>query len=213
MQREKQTSVTAQGILTAAAGIFAERGFEGARVDDIARAAGVNKATLYYQIGDKEALYHAVLDRVLGQTVEEIAQALGDIDDCEERIRRFIRIMGRNVGVMRYTAPIMLREVADGGRNIPDALLPYMAQFLNLLNGALAEGQRQGRFRQADSFMVHMLIVGSLMIYSANEPIRQRLAALHDKDHPANHFATPEQAAEQVADLVLAAIANNNNHG
>ena len=48
-------------ILNAAAKHFAINGFGGARVDEIAAEAGVNKATLYYRIGDKAAIYdHAI---------------------------------------------------------------------------------------------------------------------------------------------------------
>ncbi|HVR42592.1 MAG TPA: helix-turn-helix domain-containing protein, partial [Thermoanaerobaculia bacterium] len=41
-------------ILDVAAAVFAEQGFAGARIDEIARRAGVNKAMLYYRVGNKE---------------------------------------------------------------------------------------------------------------------------------------------------------------
>ncbi|MFZ5426132.1 MAG: TetR family transcriptional regulator, partial [Thermodesulfobacteriota bacterium] len=57
-------------ILEAASTVFAEHGFAGARVDAIARAAGLNKAMLYYRVGDKARLYELVIlshfDRVSG---------------------------------------------------------------------------------------------------------------------------------------------------
>ena len=48
-------------ILDAAAKVFAEKGYDGARVDEIAAEAGMNKAMLYYRIGDKEELYRRVV--------------------------------------------------------------------------------------------------------------------------------------------------------
>ncbi len=45
---------------------FSREGVAGARTDAIARAAGVNKALLYYYFKDKETLYGAVLDHVFG---------------------------------------------------------------------------------------------------------------------------------------------------
>ena len=71
-------------ILDAASAVFAELGFAGARVDDIAERAGVNKAMLYYHVGDKQALYSAVLLR----NFDRVRTALDDaLDDRRERPR------------------------------------------------------------------------------------------------------------------------------
>ena len=181
-------------------------------MDELARAAGVNKATLYYQIGDKEAIYHAVITRVLARTADEVSAAVAEAADCEEKIRRFINIFARNTGNMRYTAPIMLREIASGGRNLPESATQEMGRLLDALSGALEEGRRNGLFRPVNNFMVHMMIVGSLMLYSANEPIRRRNAERHPEIHDESHFISSVEAGRQVADLVLAAIANTNNN-
>src|ERR1700728_2531635 len=53
---------TSAAILAAAVREFTERGYEGARVDNIASRAGVNKRMLYHYFGNKQALYVAVLE-------------------------------------------------------------------------------------------------------------------------------------------------------
>ena len=58
-------------ILQAAVREFSREGVAGARTDAIARAAGVNKALLYYYFKDKETLYGAVLDQVFGGLTAE----------------------------------------------------------------------------------------------------------------------------------------------
>src|SRR5260370_7216863 len=63
-------------ILKAAVREFAREGVAGARTDAIARAAGVNKALLYYYFKDKEALYQAVLDEVFTAVRAAINQSL-----------------------------------------------------------------------------------------------------------------------------------------
>jgi TetR/AcrR family transcriptional regulator len=59
-------------ILKAAVSEFAQEGLAGTRTDAIAKAAGVNKALLYYYFADKEALYGAVLDQVFSGLLESV---------------------------------------------------------------------------------------------------------------------------------------------
>jgi AcrR family transcriptional regulator len=60
-KRARNSGKTKAAILVAGRAEFAERGFEGARVDAIAALAGANKRLLYHYFGNKEDLYRAVL--------------------------------------------------------------------------------------------------------------------------------------------------------
>ncbi len=60
--RSRNAEHSREAILNAAVREFAQEGVAGARTDEIAHAAGVNKALLYYYFKDKEGLYGAVLD-------------------------------------------------------------------------------------------------------------------------------------------------------
>src|SRR5215470_10155564 len=71
-----QPEQTRAAILKAALREFAENGIAGARTDAIARAAGVNKALLYYYYKDKEAIYEAVLDQVFSGLRDTVVAAL-----------------------------------------------------------------------------------------------------------------------------------------
>lgn len=62
-RRRRQPLVTRRRILEAATTEFAEKGLAGARVDEIARRACVNKRMLYHYFGNKEALWLAVLEQ------------------------------------------------------------------------------------------------------------------------------------------------------
>lgn len=203
-QTENQS--TAEIIMEAASEVFAEKGYDGARVDELARAAGVNKATLYYQIGDKEVLYHAVLEQILKRSADEITAGIAEITDCEEQIRHFISTFARNTEIMRYTSPIMLREIASGGHNLPDTALVQMGRILGALDGAIERGVEKGRFRPVNAFFIHMMIIGSLMLYSSNEPIRRRNANRNPDIYRPEHFLSNEEAGAVITDLVLASI-------
>src|SRR6202140_2262258 len=72
-------------IRQAAARVFAEHGIAGARTDEIAREAGVNKALLYYYFKDKETLYGAVLDDVFAGLKVTVFRVLdGDLPPREK---------------------------------------------------------------------------------------------------------------------------------
>ena len=66
----KKKHETKRRILDAAATVFSNVGFAGARVDEIAKQARVNKATIYYHIGDKKALYREMLHDILGNAFD-----------------------------------------------------------------------------------------------------------------------------------------------
>ncbi len=193
-------------ILDAAAVVFAEKGYDGARINELAKAAGVNKATLYYQIGDKEALYHAVLLRITSRFANEIEHQLEGLVDPVEQLRQFIDIFADQTGNARYIAPIMLREIASGGLHLPDSAMSKMEGVVAILAQIINRGVSQGIFRTVDPFFVHMLIVGSLNLYAANEPIRKRIKPqLTDQ---MTHTQSQYAAAQKLFDLIIAAIRN-----
>jgi AcrR family transcriptional regulator len=69
---------TRERILRAARREFVAKGFAGARVDAIARAASVNKRMLYHYFGDKEGLYRATLHESIATNLDLVAAAPPD---------------------------------------------------------------------------------------------------------------------------------------
>jgi AcrR family transcriptional regulator len=69
---------TRERILRAAQREFVAKGFAGARVDAIARAAAVNKRMLYHYFGDKEGLYRATLHESIATNLDLVAAAPAD---------------------------------------------------------------------------------------------------------------------------------------
>lgn len=71
--------------------VFAERGYDGASMDDVARAAGISKAAIYHHVASKEAL----LERGLGRALEALFAILGEPEartgDPEQRLRHLVR--------------------------------------------------------------------------------------------------------------------------
>lgn len=198
----RRAKPTNDKILDIAARAFSEKGFEGARMDKIAKDAGVNKATLYYRIGDKNALYEAVLKRIFTAKVKRVEHMLTTINDVEERIRVFASILIDGDQPQQFSA-IMLREIAGGGRNLPDDVLPLMGRIVGALRQTLEQGVKEGRFRPVNPFLVHMALVGACTFYASNGPIRRRVAALAPENAPIQTEMSLPDAAQAIADILL----------
>jgi len=164
-------------IIRAAAEVFAEKGFGGARVDEIARRAGFNKAMLYYYLGDKRALYEAVLLHFLSGAWQEIEEAVRVSPSCEGRLQALVKAVSAMAASSPHCPKLMLRELATGGAHLPEPVLRGMARIALLTKGVLEEGRRRGAFRKADPLMVHLALVGAVMALNASAPIRQKLKA------------------------------------
>jgi AcrR family transcriptional regulator len=170
-EHSEKSSETVERILRAARDIFAEAGFAGARVDEIARRAGVNKATLYYHIGDKKALYAEVIHSIIGGLARGLAENITDDLSHEDKIRTYVRtlseIMDRNPQLPR----IMMREIASGGKNLPDIFSQDLVSVLTILTRIIESGIRDGVFIETMPLLVHFMTLGPNIIYKSVVPI------------------------------------------
>ncbi|MDQ7073808.1 MAG: TetR/AcrR family transcriptional regulator [Gammaproteobacteria bacterium] len=197
-------------ILLAATEAFKEKGFEGARVDQIAEAAGVNKATLYYRIGDKAALYAAVLDFILRDAADAIENGAANNNSPEEKLKQYVMTLA---DTCQQFAPIMLRELAAGGKTIPDLALSHMGRIVDSLRLLLQQGVESGDFRPTNPFIIHMMVIGGLSIYASNQPLRQRSAEQHPDEHHPEYFITQQQAAEEIYGHILTSLSQPSARG
>ena len=147
---------TRQKILDAARSEFAAYGKAGARVDRIARQAGINKAMIYYHFQSKENLYMAVI-REFYLAMREMAKR--KIDESVS-FETFLVVMAEGYAAMfdRIAAfkPILLRELAapnpvvmeEIAKSFRDAGIPQQVQ-LRVDAGVESGDLRQMDFRQA----------------------------------------------------------------
>jgi AcrR family transcriptional regulator len=71
-ERARDAEASKAALLAAAEEVFARDGFEGARVDEIARVAGYNKSLIFQYFGDKEGLYSRIVWRMRDQASAQI---------------------------------------------------------------------------------------------------------------------------------------------
>ena len=130
---------------------------------------------------------------------------LDSVSDPQERIRTFAQILVDSDHPQRFPA-IMLREIADGGRNLPDEVLPLMGRVVGALEQTLTDGAEAGRFKPVNPFIAHMMLVGACALYATNAPIRRRVAVLRPDSETLNAELPLPDVAEIVANMLLDAI-------
>ena len=199
---ERQTQ-TRQKILDAASSVFADEGFAGARVDVIAHRAGVNKAMLYYHVGNKQALYTAVLSRNFDRIEEELNRTLDMGGAAREQLEALITGMARTLESLPDHPRIMLREFASGGMYLQPEIFERMASLLGTVRGLLTDGVRNGEFRATDTVMTHLVLVGASLFLSAVAPLRKQVSKIDS----GIEFPHGADLGEFVADLLLHGIA------
>ncbi|MDD4357451.1 MAG: TetR/AcrR family transcriptional regulator [Smithellaceae bacterium] len=170
----REPGKTAGKILAAARKVFAENGYNGTHVDEIAMRAGVNKATLYYQIGDKDTLYANVIHQVLGNVAEDIAESVAQADHPEDKLQIYINCIASAVNKNPEIPPIMMREMASGGAHLPRVVAEDMASVVTILLDILEDGTRKGIFVETAPFLIHMMIMGTILFYKKGAPIKEK---------------------------------------
>jgi len=167
-------------ILEAAMETFAEVGYEGARVDEIAKRAGVNKAMIYYRIGDKKTLYEEVLHDVFGDTAERIAEKIKDDLSPEEKIKTYIAGFAAAMAQHPCFPRIMMREVASGWSHFSDVVIKDIGGILVIVSAIIDEGIKKGVFIDINPVVVHFMVIGTMLLFNLSMPVREKVNHLFE---------------------------------
>src|SRR3954464_992959 len=162
-------------VFAAAAAEVARRGYAGANVDRIARAARLNKAMIYYHFDSKAALYRAILRDMFGAVRAAVAEVEASDASPADKIRRYIEAIAAEAEARPHFPPIWLREIAEGGEHIDKATTHYIRGVLGALGRILDEGVRAGRFQPVNPLVLHGGIIAPLMFFFATARVRRKL--------------------------------------
>ena len=112
MPRSKpSTSVSRDRVFAAAAAEFAARGYAGANMDRIARAARLNKAMIYYHFRSKAALYREILRDMFEAVAAGVARVAQTPADPAEKVRGFVDAIAVEAEARPHFPPIWFREI------------------------------------------------------------------------------------------------------
>lgn len=174
---QRDAEGTRESLLDAATQLFAERGYDGATVEAIARHSRVNKAMISYHFEGKHGLYTAILKRDFGWALTRISQLNSESVAADVKLSRFIAIFGELHQRRPGLSAMMLREAMSGGRGLDETVLPDVRRIFEAVQSIVAQGVAEGTFRDVDPLFTHHTVLGSLAFYFAAKPLRDRLIA------------------------------------
>lgn len=150
-------------LLKAARREFAAKGLEGARVDEIARRAGVNKQLVYHHFNNKDDLYKAVLEAAYARIRAE--EAALDLSSCEplEAMQRLIGFSFDYLAKNRDFVALLTDENLHRGRHLKrsEDLPKLHSPLIAVIADTLRRGEASGCFRaDVDPVQLYISIAG-----------------------------------------------------
>lgn len=183
---EKQKVASREKIMLAAQEVFISKGKDGARMQEIADRAGVNKAMLFYYYTNKDLLYKEILRNNISQIFSMGKQIIiSEIDPrkkLEHLVNAYINFLLNNQDLPK----LILREVANGGENIKQVIREIKQQlaldipsiFISMINESIEKKQ----FRKVDPKQTVMNIIGMCLIYFIGKPLIEVVLELEHID-------------------------------
>ncbi len=152
-------------ILTAAFEVFAAHGFEAARIDDVARRAGIAKGTIYLYFRDKERLFQAVVRNLIPKRFDALVKTLpGPPADV---LRALLSQMYMNVVRNEKVRSIVHMLVAESGR-FPQLAEIYYQEIIvpgmRAMRQTLMSGITEGNFRKSAALDFPQMIVAPALV-------------------------------------------------
>lgn len=193
-------------ILAAARKIFSEKGLEGARVDEIAESAKINKRMLYHYFGNKEDLYTEVLRRNLDIICQASLEGYAEDGDPIENIKRVISnyfyFLASNEDYVR----LINWEALNRGKYVNKVLSEARNAYQKHIDQVLRAGMQKGVFSpDIDVEQVILSIDALCLIYFSKNETFQRLW-----QNEGNAEAMLKRRLEHIFNFVFEGILSSN---
>lgn len=146
-------------IQQAASKIFIEKGFAGARMQEIANAAGINKAMLHYYYRSKEKLFQSIFMEVIKEFTPKMIGVLNSDLPLKEKIERYVEEF---IDMLKKDPSLPLfifNEMKNNAQKFIETIGIVKSGALDKLNTQLIEEKRAGniRFISVHEFMINLV--------------------------------------------------------
>lgn len=154
-------------ICEAALAVFTEKGFAAAKLDEIARRAGVSKGTLYLYFKDKDELFRAVVRDTISPNIEAVRASLEQMDlPFDQIVRAFLPRFAELA--TRLPLGAVAKMVIGESRNFPELAKVWhdeaVSKAIGTIAGLIGRAQERGEVRSGDPRLYAFSLMGPMMM-------------------------------------------------
>lgn len=174
---------TRERILRAAREVFQERGMDGARMQEIADRAGINKAMLHYYFANKEELFYRVFLGAMIEFAGLISKEMNADKPLEVKLWIFAEKYIEKILQNPHLPLFIMTEVHRNPTVIATFLQQNMQIDFSIMQRQLDEGHAKGEYRQMSAMQLFITMLGICAFPFIIKPVAQIIFQANDETY------------------------------
>ncbi len=147
-------------IITAAAQIFRQKGYQAASMQDIAEAVHLQKASLYHHVESKQEILLTILNQALDLLIEDMQTVMASDLPVEDKLRQAIRVYVNRIAGEADLAAVLLLEYRSLEPGLRQRHVRRRDRYESLWRDLVRQGVEAGRFRNVDEKIATFALLG-----------------------------------------------------
>lgn len=176
-------SNTEEKILAAARQVFIEKGYDGARMQEIANRASINKALLHYYFRSKEKLFMKIFEEAFKQFIPKVGSIIMSDLSFDLKLKKFIETYINLLLDNPYLPIFIINEISKNPLLIENLLPLKYGELIDVINVFLIEEYKMGNIRKIDAKQLLMNVVSLCIFPFAGQPILMAIFGMKQNEY------------------------------